>query len=63
MATRSQILSGLRPGDTVVVDGADRLRDGSEVVIPNPSKQKIAAPSSGAADDAARKPRAPRPRP
>ena len=48
------ILSGLRPGDTVVVDGADRLRDGSEVVIPDPSKQKIAAPSSGAADDAAR---------
>jgi multidrug efflux system membrane fusion protein len=47
------ILDGLRPGDTVVVDGADRLRDGSEVIIPNPSQQKIAAPS-GAAADAAR---------
>jgi membrane fusion protein, multidrug efflux system len=28
-----QILSGLKPGDTVVVDGADRLRDGSKVRI------------------------------
>lgn len=48
------ILEGLRPGDTVVVDGADRLRDGSEVVIPDPAKQKINAPSSGAAADAER---------
>jgi membrane fusion protein, multidrug efflux system len=47
------ILEGLRPGDTVVVDGADRLRDGSDIVIPNPSQQKI-APPSGAAADAAR---------
>jgi membrane fusion protein, multidrug efflux system len=28
-----QITSGLKPGDTVVVDGADRLRDGSKVRI------------------------------
>jgi multidrug efflux system membrane fusion protein len=48
------ILEGLRPGDTVVVDGADRLRDGSEVVIPDPAKQKISAPSTGAAGDAER---------
>lgn len=47
------ILDGLKPGDTVVVDGADRLRDGSEITIPNPGQQKIAQPSS-AADDAAR---------
>ena len=47
------ILDGLKPGDTVVVDGADRLRDGSEVLIPNPGQQKIAQPS-GAAADAAR---------
>lgn len=47
------ILDGLKPGDTVVVDGADRLRDGSEVAIPNASQQKIAQPS-GAASDAAR---------
>jgi len=48
------ILEGLKAGDTVVVDGADRLRDGSEVVIPDPAKQKIAAPSTGAAADAER---------
>jgi membrane fusion protein, multidrug efflux system len=30
---RVQILSGLTSGDTVVVDGADRLRDGSKVRI------------------------------
>jgi membrane fusion protein, multidrug efflux system len=28
------VLNGLSPGTTVVVDGADRLRDGSSVVIP-----------------------------
>ena len=39
-----QILSGLKPGDTVVVDGADRLRDGADVEIPNPTG-KITAPS------------------
>jgi multidrug efflux system membrane fusion protein len=47
------ILDGLKAGDTVVVDGADRLRDGSEVVIPAAGSQKI-APPSGAASDAAR---------
>ena len=47
-----QVLTGLKPGDTVVVDGADRLRDGADVEIPNPSG-KITAPS-GNADDAAR---------
>ena len=52
-ATRSQILSGLKAGDTVVVDGADRLRDGADVEIPNPTG-KIAAPSGAGADDAAR---------
>jgi membrane fusion protein, multidrug efflux system len=29
-----QILHGLKPGDVVVVDGADRLRDGSQVILP-----------------------------
>jgi len=47
-----QILSGLKAGDTVVVDGADRLRDGADVEIPNLAV-KIAAPS-GASEDAAR---------
>jgi multidrug efflux system membrane fusion protein len=47
------VLDGLKPGDTVVVDGADRLRDGSEVSIPNPGQAHIQAPS-GASTDAAR---------
>ena len=29
----TQILSGLKPGDTVVVDGVDRLRDGARVKV------------------------------
>ncbi len=48
-----QILSGIKGGDTVVVDGADRLRDGADIEIPNPTG-KIAAPSGSGADDAAR---------
>jgi multidrug efflux system membrane fusion protein len=32
------VTSGLQPGDTVVVDGADRLKDGAKVSIPNASK-------------------------
>jgi multidrug efflux system membrane fusion protein len=47
------VLDGLKPGDTVVVDGADRLRDGADVEIPAAGQQRIAAPS-GAAADAAR---------
>src|SRR3954470_5166760 len=48
-----QILSGIKAGDTVVVDGADRLRDGADVEIPNPTG-KITAPSGAGVDDAAR---------
>jgi multidrug efflux system membrane fusion protein len=46
-----QVLSGIKPGDTVVVDGADRLRDGADVEIPN-QNVKIAAPSSAGSDAA-----------
>ncbi len=44
-----QVLSGVKAGDTVVVDGADRLRDGADVEIPNQTG-KIAAPSGGETD-------------
>jgi multidrug efflux system membrane fusion protein len=40
------ITEGLEPGDTVVIDGADRLRDGAQVTIPNPAGA-IQAPSAG----------------
>lgn len=48
-----QILSGVKPGDTVVIDGADRLRDGADVEIPN-QNAKITASPSVSNDDAAR---------
>ncbi len=52
-ATHVSVLKGLRPGDTVVVDGADRLRDGAEVELPNVtapiSKPSAATPAAGAA--------------
>jgi multidrug efflux system membrane fusion protein len=38
-----QVISGLQPGDRVVIDGADRLRDGMKVTIPSP---QAAAPGS-----------------
>jgi multidrug efflux system membrane fusion protein len=37
------VTQGLQPGETVVVDGADQLRDGAKVTIPGP------APAAGAA--------------
>ena len=46
------ILEGLKPGDTVVVDGADRLRDGAQVSIPGPAT-KIQTPSGTVAGGAA----------
>jgi multidrug efflux system membrane fusion protein len=48
-----QILSGVKPGDTVVVDGADRLRDGADVEIPNQTG-KITASSTASPTDAER---------
>lgn len=47
-----QILSGVDPGDEVVVDGADRLRDGAKIrVTPdpgNPAAQPPGAPTKAA---------------
>ena len=59
-ATHASILKGLKPGDTVVVDGADRLRDGATVTIPNettpitkPSESGSAPGASGAGESRA----------
>ncbi len=41
-ADKTQVLSGLAVGDQVVVDGADRLREGAKVVLPG------ARPAGGA---------------
>ena len=49
---RIAILSGLQPGDSVVVDGADRLRDGAKVTLapaerPDGAADQTAAPQAG----------------
>lgn len=41
-----QITQGLKPGDTVVVDGADRLTDGSTVVLPKGQRGTGSAPTT-----------------
>ena len=54
---RVSITSGLKPGETVVVDGADRLRDGQDVTLQKgvQATSVAAAPGSPAASgDAAR---------
>jgi membrane fusion protein, multidrug efflux system len=50
-ATQLTVTQGLKPGDTVVVDGADRLRDGS-FVNPTNAAGPIANPSGTAANTA-----------
>jgi multidrug efflux system membrane fusion protein len=44
-----QVISGLKPGEQVVTDGTDRLRDGSKVTIPaaSTSHDAAAAPPVG----------------
>jgi multidrug efflux system membrane fusion protein len=49
---RVAVTAGLKPGDTVVVDGADRLRDGADVEVPDLKNQKITAPSASGAPGA-----------
>ncbi len=41
----TEIVKGLRPGDRVVIDGADRLRDGATVTVPGPQPAEGAAPA------------------
>lgn len=48
----TEILSGLEPGDNVVVDGADRLRDGAKIVVPKSAGPDAAQPNAGAANGA-----------
>jgi multidrug efflux system membrane fusion protein len=58
-ATQASITQGLKPGDSVVVDGADRLRDGSKVLtsaaISKPSAVGGGAAGSSDSDRAARR--------
>lgn len=43
------VTSGLNPGDRVVTDGTDRLRDGAKVTLPAAPKGQAAAPAGGQA--------------
>jgi multidrug efflux system membrane fusion protein len=47
---RTAILSGLKPGEHVVIDGVDRLRDGAKVAVRNTPAQSGAAGKSPGAD-------------
>ena len=44
----SQVTDGLKAGDKIVVDGADRLRDGQRITIPPPPAANGAAPAAPA---------------
>jgi multidrug efflux system membrane fusion protein len=44
---RVAITMGLKPGETVVIDGADRLREGAKVLLPGEEPQPAAAPQQG----------------
>jgi multidrug efflux system membrane fusion protein len=44
-----QVLSGLSPGDRVVTDGTDRLRDGAKVTVPAPKDAAAGTPGAAPA--------------
>jgi multidrug efflux system membrane fusion protein len=46
--TNTAITDGLQPGDQVVIDGVDRLREGAKITIP-PTTQGATAPAPGEA--------------
>ena len=48
-ATNIAITQGLKPGETVVVDGADKLKDGAKVVLRQASGASGGASAGGAA--------------
>src|SRR5208283_3612808 len=43
----TQVTSGLEPGNQVVVDGADKLRDGAKVELIDPNARRSGQPGSG----------------
>ena len=56
---RVAVISGLAAGDRVVIDGADKLRDGSKVALRQPPGVPSAVPSGGGAAAAGGGPGAP----
>jgi len=44
---RVEVLSGLQPGDHIVVDGADKLRDGAKIIVRSETDPSSASPGGG----------------
>ena len=49
-ATMTQVTSGVKPGDQVVIDGIDRVREGTQVYVPNPPVDPTAATRAASGD-------------
>ena len=49
-ATMTQILSGVKAGDQVVVDGIDRVREGTTVYVPDPPHDPTASAPPASSD-------------
>ena len=56
---RVEVRSGLQPGDKIVVDGADKLRDGAKINVraeaPNPNAPAAAPGAAPGAEKAGKK--------
>src|SRR4029077_9350930 len=46
-----EVLSGISPGDRIVIDGADKLRDGAKIIIRSENNPGQAAPGAAAPTD------------
>jgi membrane fusion protein, multidrug efflux system len=42
-----EVLSGLAPGERIVIDGADKLRDGAKIIVRSENSPAQAAPDKG----------------
>src|SRR5581483_3637306 len=47
---RVEVLSGLSPGERIVIDGADKLRDGAKVIVRSENNPAQAAPDQATPD-------------
>jgi len=45
-----EVLSGLAPGERIVIDGADKLRDGAKIIVRSENNPAQAAPDKGPSD-------------
>ena len=55
-ATMTQVTSGVKAGDQVVVDGIDRMREGTQVYVPNPPLDPTASTRAASGEPTATPP-------